>query len=88
MFLKAPPIVKGARGIEAVRAISPAIASGLERSIALSRAHTEKGVALVSVAGELILMPAKAAAMMKEKIPTLRPIVRPSRAMLRAGITV
>ena len=63
MFTKAPPKVKGAKGIAAVRAIDGRIAAGLERAISISRAHRETGTALVVIRGRLRRVPKKAAAM-------------------------
>jgi len=63
MFTKAPPKVKGAIGIAGVRAIDARIAAGLERAIAISRAHRETGTALVVIRGRLRRVPRKAAAM-------------------------
>jgi len=63
MFTKAPPKVKGAKGIAEVRAIDPRIASGLERAISISRAHHESGTVMVVIRGRLRRVPKKAAAM-------------------------
>lgn len=63
MFTKAPPKVKGVKGIAAVRAIDARIAAGLERAISISRAHRETGTALVVIRGRLRRVPRKAAAM-------------------------
>lgn len=45
--------------------IGVAIKTGLEKAIAISKAHTEKGVAVVNIRGRRKRMPAKALAMMK-----------------------
>lgn len=63
MFTRAPPKVKGVKGIAAIRAVDPRIASGLERAISISKAHRETGTALVVIRGRLRRVPRKAAAM-------------------------
>jgi len=63
---------KGVEGLDAVRGLNPAVASGLEKARALSKKHTETGVSLVRGTskakrpGVLLLVPTKVAMMMKE----------------------
>jgi len=42
-----------------------AVRAGLQRAIAMSKSHTEKGVVIVNVQGDLVRMPRKAFEMMK-----------------------
>jgi hypothetical protein len=65
-FIKGAPAAKYKKyPDEFTGALLSAIKGGLEKAIALSRAHTEKGVALVNIRGRIKRMPAKAAAMMQ-----------------------
>jgi len=67
-FIKGAPVAKHKTEaeIEALGPVGKAIVGGLARAKALSKKHTEKGVAIVNIRGRLKRMPAKAAAMMKE----------------------
>jgi hypothetical protein len=66
-FVKgAPPIRgKGRDEIAAMGDMGKAIDRGLGKAIELSKAHREKGVALVTIRKRVKRMPAKAAAMMQ-----------------------
>ena len=63
VVLKSPPILKGVKGIAAINAVNSRMAAGLQRAIAISRAHHERGVSLAVIRGRLRRMPTKAAAM-------------------------
>jgi hypothetical protein len=54
---------KAVRGLEAVRAINPRVAGGLEKGISISKAHHERGVAIAIIDGAVKMMPLKSASM-------------------------
>ncbi len=66
-FIKGAPVAKHKTEAEisALGPVGKAIIGGLTKAKALSKAHTEKGVAIVNIRGRLKRMPAKAAAMMQ-----------------------
>jgi hypothetical protein len=66
-FVKGAPVAKHktVAEIKALGAVGKAITDGLEKAIKVSKAHTEKGTAIVNIRGRLKRMPAKAAEMMK-----------------------
>ena len=91
VYIKGAPLTKGVKTIEAIRALGPSgqrIAAGLERAIALSRAHREIGTAMVVVAGEVKLMPAKAAEMLKAGRfgQVVRPVVKVVKPITRSAV--
>jgi hypothetical protein len=66
-FLKGAPPIRGLGRdeIKALGKMGDAIDTGLGKAIDLSKKHTEKGVALVTIRKRVKRMPAKAAAMMQ-----------------------
>lgn len=67
VFVKGAPIVKFMTRAEmkAAGGSYAKIEAGLGKAITISKAHTEKGVAIVNIRGRWKRMPAKAAEMMK-----------------------
>jgi hypothetical protein len=65
-FLKGSPVARGktVADLEAMD-VGKAIVGGLRKGVGISKAHREKGVAIVNVRGRLRVMPAKAAEMLK-----------------------
>lgn len=65
-FIKGAPVARGKTVAELEATdVGRAIVGGLRKASDMSKAHVEKGVAIVNVRGKLIMMPAKAAAMLK-----------------------
>lgn len=66
VYAKGAPVAKG-KTIEELEKtdVGKAIVGGLRKAVAISKAHVEKGVAIVNVRGRLKRMPAKAAEMMR-----------------------
>jgi len=68
VFVKGAPVNKYVPEdeLDKLGAVGSAIKSGLSKAKALSKSHTEKGVAVVNIRGRLKRMPAKAYYMMAE----------------------
>lgn len=67
VVVKGAPYAKGKTIDELAKSdIGQAILGGLKQAIALSRNHTEEGVAIVNIKGRPKRMPLKAASMMRE----------------------
>jgi hypothetical protein len=65
-FLKGAPYARGLTPEDLKKTdIGRAILGGLEKGVAMSKAHREKGVTLVNIRGKLVLMPTKAAEMLR-----------------------
>jgi hypothetical protein len=66
-FVKGAPVARGKTIADLEKMdVGKAIVGGLRKAVEISKRHTEKGVALVNIRGKLMLMPAKAAEMLKE----------------------
>jgi hypothetical protein len=69
VYTKAPPIVKGLKGLHLksdaeLKENQRRVKAGLLRAIDMSKAHRELGVAIVNIGGTLKKMPSKAAEML------------------------
>jgi hypothetical protein len=65
-FIKGAPYARGKTVEELEKTdVGKAIVGGLRKGVALSKAHRETGAVIVNVRGKLIVMPTKAAEMLK-----------------------